>query len=185
MTKTTLTNTTKPPQHPSHNTSHKHNQNSYTLQHKHNQTNTIKPKHITTSTNNIATTSHPMPLLFHKEINPAIMELLLQHGNQSRHHRYTVHHRCIKTKRHTLQLSLKFYSCSQFIIFCECFLIPSLCNQWTTTPHADLPFFNKTITNLPYWSLVPNLLHLSCLGIISKNLTAWTIYCITCIPNTL
>ena len=46
------------------------------------QTNTIKPQHITTSTNNIATTSHPMPLLFHRQINPAMMELLLQRGNQ-------------------------------------------------------------------------------------------------------
>ena len=70
ITKTTLTNTTQPPQHPSHNTRHKHNQNPYTLQHKHNQTNT--------STNNRDTISHPMPLLFQNEINPAIMELLLQ-----------------------------------------------------------------------------------------------------------
>ena len=77
MTKTTLTNTTQTPQHPSHNTRHKHNQNSYILQHRHNQTSTIKPQDITTSTSNIATTSHPMPLLLHKEINPAIMELLL------------------------------------------------------------------------------------------------------------
>ena len=77
MTKTTLTNTTQPPKHLSHNTRHKHNQNSYILQHRHNQTSTIKPQDITTSTNNIATTSHPMPLLLHKEINPAIMELLL------------------------------------------------------------------------------------------------------------
>ena len=69
MAKTTPTNTTKPPQHPSHNTCHKHNQyynNNNTLQHGHNQTNTIKPQHIITSTNNIATTSHPMPLLFHR-----------------------------------------------------------------------------------------------------------------------
>ena len=51
-----------------------------------NQTITIKSQHITTSTNNIATTSYPMPLLFHKQINPAMMELLLQRGNQSRHH---------------------------------------------------------------------------------------------------
>ena len=65
INKTTLTNITQPLQHPSHNTRHKHNQNSYTLQHKHNQT--------STSTNNIATTSHPMPLLIHKEINPAII----------------------------------------------------------------------------------------------------------------
>ena len=72
-----ITKTTQPPQHTSHNTRHKYNQNSYTLQHKYNQTNT--------STYNIATTSHPMALLFHKEINPAIMELLLQRGNQSRH----------------------------------------------------------------------------------------------------
>ena len=77
MTKTTLTNTTQPPQHPSHNICHKYNQNSYTLQYKYNQTNTY--------INNIATTSHPMPLLFHTEINPAIMDLLLQRGNQSRH----------------------------------------------------------------------------------------------------
>ena len=57
MTKTTLTNTTQPPQHPSHITSHKHNQTTYRLQHKHNQTNTTKPQHITTSTPNIGTTS--------------------------------------------------------------------------------------------------------------------------------
>ena len=85
MTKTTLTNTTQPSQHPSHNTRHKHNQNFYTLQQKHNHTNAIKPQQLTISTNNIATTLHPMPLLFHKEINPAIMELLLQRSNQSRH----------------------------------------------------------------------------------------------------
>ena len=30
-------------------------------------------------------------------------------------------------------------------------------SQWTTTPHVDLPLFSKTITNLPYWPLVPNL----------------------------
>ena len=83
--KPTLINTTQLPQHPSHNTRHKHNQNLNTLHHRHNQTNTIKPQHITTSTNNIATTSHPMPLLFHKEINPAMMEVLLQRGNQSRY----------------------------------------------------------------------------------------------------
>ena len=59
MTKTTLTNITQPPQHPSHNTRHKHKQNFNTLHHRHNQTNTIKPQDITTSTNNIATTSHP------------------------------------------------------------------------------------------------------------------------------
>ena len=68
--KPTLINTTQLPQHPSHNTRHKHNQNFNTLLHRHNQTNTIKPQHITTSTNNIATTPHPMPLLFHGEINP-------------------------------------------------------------------------------------------------------------------
>ena len=85
MTKTTPTNTTHPPQNPSHNTRHKHNQNFNTLQHKHNKTNTIKPQYITTSTNNIATTSRPMPLLFHRKTNPAIMELLMQGGNQSRH----------------------------------------------------------------------------------------------------
>ena len=81
--KPTLINTTQPLQHPSHNTRHKHNQNFNALQHRRNQTNTIKPQHITTSTNNIAPTSHPMPLLFHREINPAIMGLLLQRGNPS------------------------------------------------------------------------------------------------------
>ena len=83
--KPTLINTTQLPQHPSHNTRHKHNKNFNILQHRHNQTNTIKPQQITTSTNNIVTTSHPMPLLFHREINPAMMELLLQRGNQSRY----------------------------------------------------------------------------------------------------
>ena len=43
MTKTTLTNTTQPPQHLFHNMHRKHNQTSYRLQHKHNQTNTTTP----------------------------------------------------------------------------------------------------------------------------------------------
>ena len=85
MMKTTSTKSTQEPQHPCQDTLNKHNRNSYALQHKHNHTNTIKPKHITTSAINIATTSHPIPLLFHKEINPAIIKLLLQPGNQSRH----------------------------------------------------------------------------------------------------
>ena len=38
-------------------------------QHRHNHTNTIKPQHITTSTNNIATTSQAMPLLFHRQMH--------------------------------------------------------------------------------------------------------------------
>ena len=71
-TKTTHTNTTQPPQH----TSHK-------MHHKRNQTNTLKPQHTPTSTPDIATLSHPIPQLFHKQINPAIMNLLIQHGNQS------------------------------------------------------------------------------------------------------
>ena len=80
ITKTTLTNTTQTPQHPFHNTRHKHNQTFYRLQYKHNQTNTIKLQHITTSTNNIASKSLPMPLLFRKKMNPAIIDLLLQRG---------------------------------------------------------------------------------------------------------
>ena len=83
---TTFINTTEPPQHPSYNTHHKHNQKFNRLRHRHNQTNTIKPQHIATSNNNIATTLHPMPLLFHREINPAIMELLLQRDSQYRRH---------------------------------------------------------------------------------------------------
>ena len=83
--KPTLINTTQLPQHPSHNTRHKHNKNFNTLQRRPNQTNTINHQHITTSTNNIATASPPMPLLFHRDINPAMMELLLQRGKQPRH----------------------------------------------------------------------------------------------------
>lgn len=83
-TKNTFTNTIQPPQHPSQNTRYKHNQTSYRLQHKHNQVDTIKPQHITTSINNIATKLRPVSLSFHKEINSAIMDLLLQRCKQSR-----------------------------------------------------------------------------------------------------
>ena len=55
------------------------------IHHKHNQTNTIKPQHTIISTPDIAIALHPIPLLFHKEIKLAIMNFLLQRGNQLRH----------------------------------------------------------------------------------------------------
>ena len=85
MTKTTThNNTTQPPQHSSQNIYHKRNQTCYRSHHKHNQTDTIKPQYTTTSILDIATASHPIPQLFHKEIKPATMDLLMQRGNQSR-----------------------------------------------------------------------------------------------------
>ena len=71
-TKTTKTNTTQRPQH-----------NSHKIHHERNQTNTLKPQHTTTSTPNMATVSHFILQLFHKQINPTILNLLIQHGNQS------------------------------------------------------------------------------------------------------
>lgn len=42
----------------------------------------MKPQHTTISTPIIATTPYPTPQLFHKEISPAIINLLIQHSNQ-------------------------------------------------------------------------------------------------------
>ena len=70
--KTIHTKTKQLPQH----TSHK-------IHHKHNQTNTLKLQHTTIPILNIAIVSHLIPQLFHKQINPAIMNLLTQHSNQS------------------------------------------------------------------------------------------------------
>ena len=72
MTKTTLTSTTQLLQHP-------------TTHHKHNQTNTIKPQHTIIFTPDITTALNPISQLFHKEIKLAIMNFLLQRGNQLRH----------------------------------------------------------------------------------------------------
>ena len=65
-TKTIHSNTTQPLQQ----TSHKLRQNRH-------QTNTIHPQHITTSL------SHPIPQLFHQQISPDIINLILQPSNQA------------------------------------------------------------------------------------------------------
>ena len=60
----------------------------------------------------------------------------------------------------------------------------SLCSLFITIPHADLQLVNITIANLPYRPLVPNVSHLSLhkLCFLKKH-TAWTIYCMTKVPN--
>ena len=75
--KTIHINTTQPPQH----TFHK-------IHHKRNQANTLKPQHRTIFTPNIVTVSHPIPQLFHQQIKTAIINLLIQHGNQSTQKRH-------------------------------------------------------------------------------------------------
>ena len=65
-TKTMHTNTTQPPQQ----TSHKLRQNCR-------QPNTIHPQHTATSL------SHPIPQLFHRQIIPDIINLILQRSNQA------------------------------------------------------------------------------------------------------
>ena len=60
----------------------------------------------------------------------------------------------------------------------------SLCSLFITIPHADLQLVNITIANLPYRPLVPNVSHLSLHKLcFLKKLTAWTIYCMTKVPN--
>ena len=49
----------------------------------HNLTNILTPQHITASIPNIATLPHPTPQLFHTQINPAMMHLLIQHSNRT------------------------------------------------------------------------------------------------------
>ena len=48
-------------------------------------------------------------------------------------------------------------------MFFKYFLVPSLCRQGTSASNIDLPLLHKTITNLPYWLLVPNVSYLSIL----------------------
>ena len=65
------------------NTTQRPGQASHKIHHKHNQTSSLKPQHVTSSTLDKATVSHPKPQLFHKQINPAVMNLCIQHCNQS------------------------------------------------------------------------------------------------------
>ena len=55
--------------------------------------------------------------------------------------------------------------CSCTCVVCMCvqyvyISIPRLCSPWTITAHVELTLINKTITNLPYWPLVPHLSYL-------------------------
>lgn len=77
--KTIQTNTTQPPQLFSHK-----------IHHKRSQTNTQKLQHTTNSTPSRATVSYLIPQIFHQQINPGIINHLIQHGNKSPHKR---HHR--------------------------------------------------------------------------------------------
>ena len=67
------------------NITHLTQQTNHKIQNTRNQTITSKPQHTSTSTPSTITVLHPIPQLFHKQINPIIMNLLVHHSNPLQH----------------------------------------------------------------------------------------------------
>ena len=67
------------------NITHLTQQTNHKIPNTRNQTITSKPQHTSTSTPSTITVLHPISQLFHKQINPIIMNLLVHHSNPLQH----------------------------------------------------------------------------------------------------